>query len=67
MTQNAYQLGAQPFTAVLTAQTTYQNAAIAQVKASAARLADTAALYQALGGGWWHRNDIATPCCGVIP
>jgi NodT family efflux transporter outer membrane factor (OMF) lipoprotein len=67
VTQNAYQLGAQPFTAVLTAQTTYQNAAIAQVKASAARLADTAALYQALGGGWWHRNDIATSCCGVIP
>jgi NodT family efflux transporter outer membrane factor (OMF) lipoprotein len=67
VTQNAYQLGAQPFTAVLTAQTTYQNAAIAQVKANAARLADTAALYQALGGGWWHRNDVATPCCGVIP
>ena len=29
---------AQPFTAVLTAQTTYQNAVIAQVKAKAARL-----------------------------
>jgi len=67
VTQSQYQLGAVPFTAVLTAQTTYQNAAIAQVKASAARLADTAALYQAMGGGWWHRNDVSAPCCGVIP
>ena len=67
VTQNAYRLGAQPFTAVLTAQTTYQNAALSQVKASAARLADTAALFQALGGGWWNRNDVPAPCCGIIP
>jgi NodT family efflux transporter outer membrane factor (OMF) lipoprotein len=67
VTQNAYRLGAQPFTAVLTAQTTYQNAAISQVKASATRLADTAALFQALGGGWWHRNDVTATCCGIIP
>ncbi len=67
VTQNAYRLGAQPFTAVLTAQTTYQNAAIAQVRAQAARLSDTAALFQALGGGWWHRTDVVTKCCGLIP
>ena len=67
VTQNAYRLGAQPFTAVLSAQTSYQNAAIAQVKARAARLADTAALFQALGGGWWNRNDVASRCCGIIP
>ncbi|MDE8345268.1 MAG: efflux transporter outer membrane subunit [Acidocella sp.] len=67
VTQDQYRLGAQPFTAVLVAQTTYQNAAIAQVKASAARLADTAALYQALGGGWWHRADVKVACCGLIP
>lgn len=67
VTENAYQLGAQPFTAVLTAQTSYQNALITQVKANAARLADTAALFQALGGGWWHRNDVSANCCGIIP
>lgn len=67
VTENQYQLGAQPFTAVLTAQTSYQNAAITQVKASATRLADTAALYQALGGGWWHRSDVQVSCCGIIP
>ncbi len=67
VTEDEYRLGGQPFTAVLTAQTTYRNAAIAQVRASATRLADTAALYQALGGGWWHRADVSAPCCGIIP
>ncbi len=67
LTQAQYRLGGQPLSAVLLAQINYQNAAITQVKASAARLADTAALYQALGGGWWHRNDAGASCCGVIP
>jgi len=29
------------------------------VQARAARYADTAALFQALGGGWWNREDVA--------
>jgi NodT family efflux transporter outer membrane factor (OMF) lipoprotein len=69
VTRDQYLLGGQPFTAVLTAQTTYQNAVIARVKAEAARLTDTAALFQALGGGWWHRQDVtpsARSCCGLI-
>jgi outer membrane protein TolC len=28
------------------------------VQAQAARLADTVALFQALGGGWWNRSDV---------
>ncbi len=70
VTQAQVRLGGQPFTAILTAQTTYQNAVIARVKAQAARLTDTAALYQALGGGWWHRNDVSATvnsCCGILP
>lgn len=69
VTETQYHLGAQPFTAVLTAQASYQNAVIARVRAEAQRLADTAALYQALGGGWWHRDDpgAAGKCCGVVP
>lgn len=43
--------------AVLAADQTYQQSAIALVQAQAARLGDTAALFQALGGGWWNRND----------
>ncbi len=40
---------------LLTAQSTYLQAVIQVVQARAARLADTAALFQALGGGWWNR------------
>ena len=29
------------------------------MQAQANRYADTAALFQALGGGWWHRTDLA--------
>ncbi len=67
VTQAQYRLGGQPFSSVLTAEATYETALIAAVRAKAARLADTAALYQALGGGWWHRQDVTVQCCGVIP
>jgi NodT family efflux transporter outer membrane factor (OMF) lipoprotein len=43
--------------AVLNAQQTYLNASVARVQAEAARLADTAALFMALGGGWPDRCD----------
>ena len=39
------------------AQQSYQTAAVALVKARAQRFADTAALFQALGGGWWNRSE----------
>jgi len=42
---------------LLTAQATYLQALIQVVQARAARLADTAALFQALGGGWWNRIE----------
>jgi NodT family efflux transporter outer membrane factor (OMF) lipoprotein len=40
---------------LLNAQQTYLQARLTVVQAQAARLADTAALFQALGGGWWNR------------
>ena len=43
----------------LNAEQAYQQARIALVQAQANRYADTAALFQALGGGWWHRTDLA--------
>ncbi len=70
VTQNQFKFGGQPITAVLTAQTTYQNAVLAQARAAASRLSDTAGLFQALGGGWWHRADVgpaARACCGILP
>ncbi|MCO6188444.1 efflux transporter outer membrane subunit [Rhizobium sp. L1K21] len=57
MAQSQYDAGAVNYTAVLNALQTYQNAVILRVQAQAARYTDTVALYQALGGGWWNRND----------
>jgi NodT family efflux transporter outer membrane factor (OMF) lipoprotein len=39
---------------VLTVQQQYQNAALSQVQADAQRFTDIAALFRALGGGWWN-------------
>jgi NodT family efflux transporter outer membrane factor (OMF) lipoprotein len=44
--------------ALLNAEQTYQQAMINLVQAQANRYTDTAALFQALGGGWWHRAEI---------
>lgn len=57
LVQAQYKSGAASYLQVLSAQQTYQSAAIALVKARAQRYADTAALFQALGGGWWNRSD----------
>ena len=51
-------LGQIAYLGVLNAQNTYAQARLSLVQAEAARLADTAALFQALGGGWWHREDV---------
>jgi NodT family efflux transporter outer membrane factor (OMF) lipoprotein len=45
--------------ALLNAEQTYQQATINLVQAQANRYADTAALFHALGGGWWNRADLA--------
>jgi outer membrane protein TolC len=39
---------------VLTAEQQYQQAALTQVQADVQRFTDTAALFRALGGGWWN-------------
>jgi outer membrane protein TolC len=49
------ELGAISYLTVLNAENTYQQARLTLVQAQASRLADTAALFQALGGGWWNR------------
>jgi NodT family efflux transporter outer membrane factor (OMF) lipoprotein len=51
------QLGAVPYLALLNAEQTYQTSRLSLVQAQAGRLADTAALFQALGGGWWNRTE----------
>jgi outer membrane protein TolC len=54
-----YRLGAIAYVILLNAQRSYQQSRLAVVQAQAARYADTAALFQALGGGWWNRSDVA--------
>ena len=60
LAQGQYRLGAITYVTLLNAQRLYQQSRLAVVQAQAARYADTAALFQALGGGWWNRTD-ATP------
>ncbi len=54
LAQRQFDTGAASYLSLLTAQQQYQQAAVNVVQARADRLADTAALFQALGGGWWN-------------
>ena len=53
-----YHSGYANYLALLNAEMSYQQALINLVQAQANRYADSAALLQALGGGWWNRADI---------
>ena len=57
LVERQYQLGAVSYLASLDAQRTYLSTRVALVQARAARFTDTAALFQALGGGWWNAPD----------
>ncbi len=57
LAQQQMQTGNASILILLTTQQTYLQAEIQVVQARAARLADTAALFQALGGGWWNRTE----------
>jgi NodT family efflux transporter outer membrane factor (OMF) lipoprotein len=52
-----YQSGYISYQNLLAAQQSYQLSVVTLVQAQSGRLGDTAALYQALGGGWWNRSD----------
>jgi NodT family efflux transporter outer membrane factor (OMF) lipoprotein len=59
ITTERFQAGAIAYLSLLDAQRVYQQARIALVIAQANRFADTVALFQSLGGGWWNRQDVA--------
>jgi NodT family efflux transporter outer membrane factor (OMF) lipoprotein len=54
LTRKQYGEGNVSYQMVLLAEQNYQQAAINLIQAQASRLGDTAALYFALGGGWWN-------------
>jgi len=55
VTQRQYDLGYVSYLLLLSAQEAYQQALVTLVQARTNRYGDTAALFQALGGGWWNR------------
>ena len=64
LTQKEFQLGAVSYLSLLNAERQYQQSQIGLIQAQAARFADTAALFQALGGGWWNRSPDSTSAQG---
>jgi NodT family efflux transporter outer membrane factor (OMF) lipoprotein len=69
ISQKLLDLGAIGFLTLLNAEQTYQQALLTLVQARAARLTDTAALFQALGGGWWNdksHSDILASSSALV-
>lgn len=60
ITQKQTELGDISSVAVLQAEQALEQVRMARILAQAARFADTVALYQALGGGWWNAHEDAT-------
>lgn len=58
LVKQQFQTGYANYLSLLSAEQGYQQALLALVQAQANRYADTAALFQALGGGWWNRPEI---------
>ena len=54
-TRHNVELGSVSYLSLLSAQQAYAQALLNLTQARANRFADTAALFQALGGGWWNR------------
>ncbi|MGJ0511057.1 efflux transporter outer membrane subunit [Methylocystis sp.] len=57
ISQAQYSAGSTTYPTVLNAAQTLLSVRLNRVQAQAARFSDTAALMQALGGGWWNRID----------
>jgi len=57
LTHKQFQLGAVSYLSLLNAERQYQQTRLGLIQARAARFVDTAALFQAMGGGWWKRVD----------
>jgi NodT family efflux transporter outer membrane factor (OMF) lipoprotein len=62
LTRRQFEHGYLDRLALINTEQTYRQALLSEVQARAMRLGDSAALFQALGGGWWHRkNDEGIP------
>jgi NodT family efflux transporter outer membrane factor (OMF) lipoprotein len=59
VTRSQYDTGYVNYQTLLAADGAYQQAVVTRIQAQTNRYGDAAALFQALGGGWWNRG--ATP------
>jgi outer membrane protein TolC len=59
LTRRQAELGYVDTLTLLSAQTAYQQTLLTRVQAQATRYGDTVSLFQALGGGWWNRKEVA--------
>ena len=59
LTRRQMEVGYVNYLALLSAETAYNQALLTRVQAQATRYGDTVALFQALGGGWWNRKEVA--------
>jgi len=57
LVQRQFELGAASYLSLLSAQQQFRSSHISVVQARATLIADTAALFQAMGGGWWQRGN----------
>ena len=57
LAREQFHLGAVSYLMMLNAERQHQQARLNLAPAQAARQADTAALFKALGGGWWNRES----------
>ncbi len=58
LAREQFKAGAINYALVLNAERQYQQSRISLVQAQAVRFLDTAALFQALGGGWWELKNL---------
>jgi NodT family efflux transporter outer membrane factor (OMF) lipoprotein len=70
LTQENYQAGIASYLDFLNADSQYQQARIGYIQAKTQRYQNTAALFNALGGGWWNQSGEGEPSApkeAVIP
>jgi NodT family efflux transporter outer membrane factor (OMF) lipoprotein len=59
LTRRQQEIGYVDTLTMLSAEAAYQQTLLTRVQAQAVRYGDTVALFQALGGGWWNRKEVA--------
>jgi NodT family efflux transporter outer membrane factor (OMF) lipoprotein len=67
LTQEQLRFGAISYLSLLDAQRQYQQALLNMIQTQAGRYADTAALFHALGGGWWNKEGEAGTAAAASP